>query len=138
MCGIKTKGLRFFFVVLPTVLSLLFHTGCDDAYWGAAEVEAPPNNLPDITIMSPLDGEIFAEGESITFSASVYDVDEGAITENCKVWTSSIDGEIGRGTFFSRNDLSAGVHVITITARDSEGDTAGVSVRITVNPVSGS
>ncbi|NOZ70176.1 MAG: hypothetical protein GXP46_13260 [Deferribacteres bacterium] len=124
--------------MLLAVWSLLFYSGCDDAYWGAAEVEAPPNNLPDIIIMSPLDGEIFTEGESITFSTSVYDVDEGAIMDNCKVWTSSIDGEIGRGAFFSRDDLSVGVHVITLTARDSEGDTASVSVRITINPVSGS
>lgn len=119
------------------VASLLFYSGCDDAYWGAAELEAPPRSLPDIAIMSPLDGDAFAEGESITFSASVYDVDEGPIRENCKIWTSSIDGDIGRGTFFSRNDLSAGVHIITLTARDSEGETASVSVRITVTPVSG-
>ncbi len=117
---------------------MLLYSSCDNAYWGGAEVEAPANNLPDVAITSPPDGSAYTEGNPITFSGSVYDVDEGAIMNNCQVWTSSIDGEIGRGASFSRSDLSAGAHIITLTARDSEGDTSSDSVRITINPASGS
>ncbi len=130
------KSYSFFFAtLLIAVLSLLLYSSCDKGYWGVNDYKAPPNTLPDVTITNPLDGNTYTEGDSITFSGSVYDVDEGALMNNCQVWTSSVDSQIGRGASFSRNDLSAGAHIITLTARDSEGDTASNSVSITINPI---
>jgi len=66
--------------------------------------------LFDVTIDAPLDGEHFAVGEEISFRCSVSTGAESL------VWTSSIDGEIGTGEQFTRNDLSEGTHAIDLAA----------------------
>ena len=48
------------------------------------------------------------------------------------VWTSSLDGQIGTGTSFSRSALSVGNHTITLKATDSDGQMGTASVTLTV------
>ncbi len=93
------------------------------------------NTPPTTSITSPSDISTYTEGDSITFSGSGSDAEDGTLTGTSLVWTSSIDGEIGTGTSFTRDDLSVGMHTITLTATDSDGATGSDSVGITVNPV---
>jgi len=74
-------------------------------------------------------------GESITFEGEARISYDGELTGNSLVWTSSLDGQIGTGNSFTRNDLSPGEHTIILTATDSLGDegTDDVSIKIT-NP----
>ena len=55
------------------------------------------------------------------------------MTGSSLVWTSSLDGEIGTGTSFTRNDLSTGIHAIILTATDSKTASGTDSIGITVN-----
>jgi len=48
------------------------------------------------------------------------------------VWTSSLDGQIGTGTSFTRGDLSVGDHNIVLTATDSDGAIGTDAVAITI------
>ena len=73
-----------------------------------------------VSINSPLDAEQFAVGDTITFNGSA--TSSGVeLTGNALVWTSEIDGQIGTGTEFTRNDLSEGIHTISFTTRDAWG-----------------
>ena len=102
-------------------------------------VEVTPSDSistsPTATITGPSDGSIYTEGDSISFSGSGSDAEDGTLSASSLVWTSDIDGEIGTGTSFTRDDLSVGTHTITLTATDSDGATGSDSVGITVNPV---
>ena len=93
-----------------------------------------PNTPPTADITSPLNGSTYYEDDPISFNGSGYDAEDGPLTGSSLVWTSSIDGQIGTGESFIRNDLSVGTHTITLTATDSNGATGSDSVSITVTP----
>ncbi|MDY7033871.1 MAG: hypothetical protein SVY10_18405, partial [Thermodesulfobacteriota bacterium] len=83
-------------------------------------------------ISDPSEGSIHAEGDIIAFDGSGVDNEDGILTGSSLVWNSSIDGQIGEGTFFTTSDLSTGTHIITLTVTDSGGATGQDSINITV------
>lgn len=90
---------------------------------------APPV-ISSITVsLSPA-----SAGESVTFSGSATDAEDGSLTGSSLVWTSDKDGPIGTGQSYSTSSLSVNTHVITLTATDSDGetDTASLTVGIIV------
>jgi uncharacterized protein YjdB len=90
------------------------------------------NQAPTASITSPTGGASYAVGETITFTGSGTDQEDGDLTGAALTWTSSLDGQIGSGTSFSKDDLSVGAHTITLTATDSENNTGNATVTITV------
>lgn len=71
---------------------------------------------------------MFDEFVPVSFAGTASDAEDGSLTGTALVWTSSLDGAIGTGTSFSKNDLSIGVHTITLTATDSDGANGMASV----------
>lgn len=90
------------------------------------------NTFPTATISNPADNSSFYENASVTFSGSGSDAEDGPLTGDFLTWTSSLDGEIGKGSPMSRDDLTAGIHTITLTATDSE-KAPTISVPITIS-----
>ena len=90
------------------------------------------NNPPAVTINAPLEGITYQFGDTISFNGSGNDTEDGSLVGGSLVWNSDIDGQIGTGESFTRNDLSLGVHTITLTATDSVGSTGSDSISITV------
>ena len=81
------------------------------------------NNPPVVTISAPADGLSVVEGTNITFTGSVTDVeDNNATLTNNLSWDSNLDNNIGSGGSFSTSGLSVGVHTITASVTDSNGD----------------
>ncbi len=99
---------------------------------GTIVVEPIENTPPTATITSPTNGSTYTEGDDITFSGTGEDAEDGTLTSSSLVWTSSIDGQIGTGESFTRNDLSVGTHTITLTATDSDDATGSDSITVTV------
>jgi hypothetical protein len=93
------------------------------------------NNSPTADISSPTDGSDYDEGDTIIFSGTGDDPEDGPLTGGSLVWTSSRDGQVGTGTYFTRDNLSGGTHTVTLTATDSQGATGTDSVSVTVNPL---
>lgn len=91
-----------------------------------------PNHEPTVRINSPTSGATFSKGESIPFNGEATDPEDGRLSGESLVWTSSIDGQIGTGESFTRSDLSVGTHIITLTATDSGGKTGTSQVEIVV------
>ncbi len=84
-------------------------------------------------ITSPEDNETVVQGEYITFEGTAAGPDGTVLSGDALVWISSLDGQIGTGESFVKNNLSPGEHTITLTATDPDGVTGtdSILVRIT-------
>ena len=100
-------------------------------------------NPPVATIDEPVDGSLFSVGDTITFRGTVLD-DQDPANQIAVVWNSDLDGVLNSGSpnaqgvaQFTRLDLSAGVHSVTLTATDSTGlmNDDLVSFRVNTLPV---
>ncbi len=91
------------------------------------------NEPPQAVISSPQNGQHFVPSESITFSGTAEDEEDGLLEGGALVWTSDQDGQIGTGTTFQNNTLSAATHRITLTAEDGDGESGSAEITIIVN-----
>jgi YVTN family beta-propeller protein len=90
------------------------------------------SEIPVATITSPSNNSTFESGDTITFSGTGIDPQDGTLTAGSLVWISSRDGQIGTGTAFSASNLTVGSHAITLTVTDSDGYTEIKSVNIMI------
>jgi len=94
------------------------------AHWAAAGVSIKPSGIPlpntppSVSISAPTDGTSFTEGDTITFTGTASDTEDGYLSANLS-WLSDIDGSIGSGGSFTSNTLSVGTHTITASVTDS-------------------
>lgn len=93
------------------------------------------NTPPTVSISSPANNASFPSGTSISFSGSASDAEDGNLTSGL-IWTSSLDGQIGTGSSFSKV-LSDGTHTITASVTDSGGQTGSASITVVVQPEAG-
>jgi hypothetical protein len=104
------------------------------ATWDLAGKHATPTNQPPAaTIISPQDGDSFPTTDLISLQGSGTDAQDGELPGSALLWTSSIDGMFGTGRSFDAS-LSAGVHIITLTATDSQGASGSDTITITATP----
>lgn len=94
-------------------------------------VNAFVNTPPTVTITSPSSNITVDEGQVVAFACTASDTDDGPLTGNSVVWTSSISGQLGTGTSLNLV-LVPGVHIITVTVTDSGSLTATDSIEVTV------
>lgn len=95
------------------------------------------NTPPTASITSPglvIGVQEYNKGNTVVFNGSGTDTEDGNLTGTSLVWISSIDGEIGTGSYFTLDSLSEGTHTITLIATDSHGSTGSDSVSIKINP----
>ncbi|MCE5263887.1 MAG: dockerin type I domain-containing protein [Deltaproteobacteria bacterium] len=95
-----------------------------------------PIKAGEAFIDSPAADSTHRMDSGIIFQGSAHDPQEGEILDDAKlVWTSDRDGLIGTGSsVFKKSNLSAGQHVITLTATNSLGQAMSRSVTIQVLP----
>ena len=93
------------------------------------------NTHPDVSIESPISGETFDGGNDITFECSAVDNEDGTLSGDALIWTSSLDDELGTGSPLVISSLSGGTHTITITASDKTGLTDSTSISLTIVPM---
>ena len=102
----------------------LLAAACDDDPTGP--------DAPSASITAPTGGTSVAEGASLTLEGTATDPQDGDLGAGALVWTSSIDGEIGTGATVSFEEPSVGVHTITLTATDADGNTGSAVVSVSV------
>ncbi|MES2645168.1 MAG: hypothetical protein V4850_37115 [Myxococcota bacterium] len=119
---------------------LLTVTGTDDV--GAtcsADVVFSIGTPPDVTIDAPLDGDLFNEGDLVSFFATVSDSGTSA-DALVLTWESDVDGLLdgtpadatGLATF-DADWLTPGEHVVTLAVLDLDGLYAEADVTFTIN-----
>jgi uncharacterized protein YjdB len=96
--------------------------------------DPPGDDPPAAAIQSPDDSSLHTKGDTIAFSGSAYDLEDGQLTGGSLVWTSSLDGQIGTGEDVSTSALSTGEHRVSLVATDAGGlaDTAAIDVEVRV------
>lgn len=87
---------------------------------------------PDVYLITPNHGFAHLEGAPIAFHAAAWDREDLMLSGRDVVWTSSVDGELGTGLLLTRDDLSLGEHVITVTATDSDGGSDSDQITLTI------
>jgi hypothetical protein len=90
-------------------------------------VESSP---PVSQILSPLNGQKFAVGRNLLLQGSGSDPEEGPLPDSSFVWSSDIDGILGKGSILAVSTLSPGKHVITLRVTDSTGKTSIATISI--------
>ena len=89
---------------------------------------------PVVTIVAPANGDTFAQGASVQFSATAIDAEDGAIANADIAWSTDVEGPLGVGGTVQNALVVAGAHVVTCTATDSQGNVGSASITITVAP----
>jgi hypothetical protein len=94
---------------------------------------------PEVSLEAPVSGDLFGEGDTVTFTARVSD-SEDASGDLDLSWVSNIDGVLSSSPAdstglaqFTSGDLSAGSHTLTLTVTDSAALYAVAMVTFTVN-----
>ena len=98
-------------------------------------VSAATDTAPEISITAPVGGSSFGDNESITFTATATDEEDGDIGSNI-IWYSDIEGQIGQGNSISVT-LGEGQHLITAEITDSQGNVSESEVQISVAAADG-
>jgi hypothetical protein len=91
------------------------------------------NQSPVITITSPADGASANDDETVSFTATANDQEDGDLAQNI-LWSSSIDGQLGSGSHLIAT-LSQGTHQITARVTDSDNATSEATISISVTHV---
>lgn len=122
----QRTALRPITLLVPMLLAAC---GGDDPVEPAGPV-AP--GAPTVMITSPAPGLMVREGTAVPLAGSATDPEDGTLGDAALAWTSSIDGALGRGASLEVASPSVGVHTITLTATDSDGNTGNGSVSLLV------
>ena len=101
-------------------------------YRNAQPGDFPECKKPPLSMILMDSPDYYIIGESIIFEGKAEITYDGKLTGNSLVWTSSLDGQIGTGNTFTRNDLSPREHTIILTAIDSFGDEGTDDVLINI------
>jgi hypothetical protein len=89
----------------------------------------PVGKAPQPQINHPGDMEKRPANQDIPFVGVATDAEDGDLSGASLVWTSNLSGVIGTGAQFNA-PLSAGTHVITLTATDSDKNTGTDSLTL--------
>lgn len=116
-------------------LLVIFLSECSTETNLSKNLTNPPVTPLLVNINSPTSLTVFQQDELITFSGSAQRGNNEQLTGEQLKWTSNRDGLIGVGNGFTRSGLSAGEHLITLTATTTDSTTAFESVRIINQPV---
>jgi hypothetical protein len=102
-------------------------------YIASTSTGSPGDLPPVVVISSPSDSQSFTAGDSVVFTASANDDNDGDVSASIQ-WTSSLQGSIGSGASISVSSLNVGSHQITASAQDSVPSTGSDSINITIEP----
>ncbi len=94
-------------------------------------VIAPTNLPPSVNIASPADASVFVTADTITFTGTASDPEEGDVSASL-VWTSDLDGVIGTGAAVTAN-LSIGSHYVIASVIDAGGRSGEASIVLQVD-----
>ena len=87
-----------------------------------------PLQDPTATINHPGDGQMRPVGVPITFAGQATDPQDGMLMGASLVWTDDLEGPLGTGQTFNKALNMVGMHTITLTATDVDGNTGTDSI----------
>ena len=117
---------RMAWCLLPALAVSLIFAGC--AYDDECNQAAPADPLPVLSILSPPEGALFADDDSVLLSVTL----APAAAVDRYLWSSSLDGELGDEARMTVTALQPGLHTITAGVYLSGGEALSEVVQILV------
>ncbi len=96
--------------------------------------EGPIGDSPVPEIFHPGDGEVRKINTPIPWIGVAADTEDGDLSGMALVWSSDLDGEFGTGLMFDAALTTVGMHVISLTATDSDGQQGVTTIGLTLEP----
>jgi len=90
------------------------------------------SKAPMVFAIAPENGTTLLPGLPVFFTATGYDAEDGPLSDDAYTWSSDRDGVLGSGEQILVTELSPGWHEITVTATDSDHNTATDTIRVYV------
>lgn len=87
---------------------------------------------PTVTITNPATNTTFRGDHILALTASGYDPEDGTLPDSAFVFSSNINGLLGKGSPLYVNRISNGTHTITVRATDKAGNIAIDSIKLLV------
>lgn len=120
---------------LPGGDSVLFRVVASDGFHNTSDDSngwlSVANGLPQVVISDPEDGTAIATGQTAMLDGSALDPEDGELDGESLVWVSDRQGVLGTGSHVELGaELVPGTHLITLTATDTEGESAAASFRL--------
>lgn len=110
-------------------------TGASDPTDDATSSSTGPiGAVPTVGIQHPADGDMRTIGQAIPFDGSAIDVEDGVLMGPSLVWTSDLDGELGTGANIMAPLATEGLHEVTLSATDSDGNVGTASITLDLSP----
>ena len=83
-----------------------------------------PKKAPQMFIVNPKQDTALSPNLPVILQGTGIDLEDGGLPEESLMWSSDIDGHLGSGSLLQIASLSPGVHRITLSGRDRDGNTA--------------
>ncbi|MGH9935369.1 MAG: choice-of-anchor D domain-containing protein, partial [Blastocatellia bacterium] len=93
-----------------------------------------PKKAPQVFIISPRQDTALSPNLPVILQGTGIDLEDGGLPEESLMWSSDIDGHLGSGSLLQVASLSSGVHRITLSGRDRDGNTATAIVIVHSSP----
>jgi hypothetical protein len=87
---------------------------------------------PQLYISAPISGTFVLSGTAVTLEGLGIDLEDGNLADADLQWTSSKDGTLGTGSSLILPSLSAGLHTLTLTGKDSDNNTVTATIQLFV------
>jgi hypothetical protein len=134
--GIEGTQMTLDFDSLPSSSQALIRLEATDGIHSAFDDSdaffSVSNHPPSVWITQPEQDVTVVVSQTVALSAMAYDPDLGLLQSDELAWTSTLDGLLGTGAQLSLADLSAGEHIVIVTADDGAGGMATDSINVTV------
>ena len=104
----------------PTALFRVTATDGVNATEAVSDLFSLTPKAPQVVIESPEPDATFEAGEEVWFEGVAFDAQDDDLTSGSQlVWSSDIQGELGKGDYLILTDLKPGKHTITLAATNS-------------------
>ncbi len=123
---------------LPGGKECLLKVMASDGFNASSDVSGQAFSVPDskpmVFVTSPSDGSIYNLHEEVLLKAVGFDKEDQSLDDASFLWTSDMQGELGRGKEWKLSTLRLGRHKISVQLQDSSGQMAAETVTVEIIP----
>jgi len=105
-----------------TYFRVIASDGVNTAYDDSEGPLTIAQRIPDVWIGAPVDGSTLTSEQTVMLFAGAWDPDLKVIDPDSFAWESDLDGPLGTGKELIIDALSPGIHQISVTVTDADGD----------------